>query len=182
VQQYYPVVREIVCLKEYVFLGARVPTAESSGINIFPSNNASQLCLIEELYNVQNATGTLTTDDIFSPQLIVPILTLPQNVTCNNCTKEAYNIINTKYPQDITSHTNSTISNQCGADFLGLPSSFIQLLSVFDLCIQMAKRPQIFHRLQRIAAFPSQVVMSHQGSMYLHPSLGSPFFWRRFCE
>jgi len=97
VQQYYPVVREIACLKD---------------------NNASQLCLIEELYNIQNNTGTLTPDDIYSSQLILPILTLPQNVTCNNCTKEAYNIINTKYPQDITSHTNSTISKQCGADFL----------------------------------------------------------------
>jgi hypothetical protein len=97
VQHYYPVVREIACLKD---------------------NNASQLCIIEELYNIQNNTGTLTPDDIFSSQLILPILTLPQNMTCNNCTKEAYNIIITKYPQDITSHTNSTISKQCGADFL----------------------------------------------------------------
>lgn len=121
VQQYYPVVREIACLKEYVFPGARLFTADCPGINILPSNNASQLCLIEELYNIQNNTGTLTPDDIYSSQLILPILTLPQNVTCNNCTKEAYNIINTKYPQDITSHTNSTISKQCGADFLGLP-------------------------------------------------------------
>jgi hypothetical protein len=141
VQQYYPVVREIVCLKEYVFPGARVPTPESPCINIFPSNNASQLCLIEELYNIQNDTGTLTPAAIFSPQLIVPILTLPQNVTCNNCTKEAYNIIIAKYPQDITSDTNSTISKQCGADFLGLPPSFIRLLYVIDLCLQMGKHP-----------------------------------------
>ena len=111
---------ERVCLSR-----VQVPTADSPGVNIFPSNNASQLCLIEQLYNIQNNTGTLTADDIVSPELIVPILTLPQNVTCNNCTKEAYNIIITKYPQDITSHTNSTISNQCGADFLSLQPSFI---------------------------------------------------------
>lgn len=163
VQKYYPVVREIVCLKEYVFSGARVPTADSPGVNIFTSNNASQLCLIEELYNIQNGTGTpLTTDVIFSPELI-PILTLPQNATCNNCTKEAYNIIITKYPQVITSDTNSSISKQCGADFLSLQPSFIRPLSMVDLCLQMAKHPRVFHRLQRIAAFPSQKVMSHKG-------------------
>ncbi|KAF8274393.1 hypothetical protein EI94DRAFT_681244 [Lactarius quietus] len=96
VQQYYPVVRQVACLKD---------------------NNDNQLCVIDELYNIQNTTGTLSAADIFSLKHIVPILT-SQNVSCNNCTKEAYNTIITQYPQAITSDVNSTISNQCGADFI----------------------------------------------------------------
>jgi len=97
VQEYYPVVRQIACLKD---------------------NNASQLCVIDELYDIQNATGTLSVDEIFSLKTLAPLLTLPQNVKCNNCTKEAYNILLTEAPQAITSDKNSTISKQCGADFL----------------------------------------------------------------
>jgi hypothetical protein len=98
------------------------------GVNILPSNNANQLCVIEELYNIQNLTGTLSADGFFSllPKIIMaglPVLSLPQNVTCNNCTKEAYNIIITEIPQVVTSDVNSLLSAQCGADFLGLPPS-----------------------------------------------------------
>ncbi|KAI9463524.1 hypothetical protein BJY52DRAFT_1252039 [Lactarius psammicola] len=107
VQEYYPVVRQVACLKD---------------------DNANQLCFIEELYSIQNVTGTLSADNVFSlfPKLIaagLPALGLPQNVTCNNCTKEAYNIIISESPQVITSDGNSTLSKQCGADFLGLPPS-----------------------------------------------------------
>jgi hypothetical protein len=95
VQEYYPVVRQIACLKD---------------------NNANQLCLIEELYSIQKVTGTLSAADVIS--YLPGVINLPQNVTCNNCTKEAYNIIITEAPQLITSDGNSTLSNQCGADFL----------------------------------------------------------------
>lgn len=91
------------------------------GVNTLLSNNASQLCVIEELYDIQNSTGTtLSADVIFSLKTVAPLLDLPQNVKCNNCTKEAYNIIINEAPQAITSDENSTISKQCGADFLGL--------------------------------------------------------------
>ncbi|KAI9437738.1 hypothetical protein H4582DRAFT_297466 [Lactarius indigo] len=119
VQEYYPVVRQIACLKD---------------------NNANQLCLIEELYDVQNVTGTLITDNVFSlfPKLIaegLPALGLPQNVTCNNCTKEAYNIIITQTPQAIASDENSTLSKQCGADFLDgkTPAGISQTAAGSDL-------------------------------------------------
>ncbi|KAH9176447.1 hypothetical protein EDB89DRAFT_1941534 [Lactarius sanguifluus] len=119
VQEYYPVVRQIACLKD---------------------NNANQLCLVEELYDVQNVTGTLSADNIFSlfPKLItegLPALGLPQNVTCSNCTKEVYNIIITESPQAITSDENSTLSKQCGADFLDgkTPASISQTAAGSDL-------------------------------------------------
>jgi len=85
----------------------------------FPSNNANQVCVIEELYDIQNVTGTLSADKVFSLFAEgLPVLSLPQTVTCNNCTKEAYNIIITETPRVITSDGNSTLSNRCGADFL----------------------------------------------------------------
>jgi hypothetical protein len=80
---------------------------------------------VDELYSIQNNTGTVDIDNFFTllPQVITagfPVLGLPQNVSCNNCTKEAYNIILANDPQAITSNDNTTISNQCGASFLGM--------------------------------------------------------------
>ncbi|KAH9061390.1 hypothetical protein EDB87DRAFT_1611569 [Lactarius vividus] len=119
VQDYYPVVRQIACLKD---------------------NNVNQLCVIEELYDIQNVTGTLSADNIISlfPKLIaegLPALSLPQNVTCNNCTKEAYNIIITESPQAITSDENSTLLKQCGTDFLDgkTPAGISQTAAGSDL-------------------------------------------------
>jgi hypothetical protein len=137
-----------------------VPTADVHHADILPSNNDNQLCVIDELYDIQNATGTISVDDLFSVNLFAPLLSLPQNVTCNNCTKEAYNILLAEAPQAITSDENSTISTQCGADFLGLPPAFIRLLSIIDLRLQMAKRPRVYHRLRR----PRSTVMDHSVS------------------
>ncbi|KAI0266865.1 hypothetical protein BC834DRAFT_873923 [Gloeopeniophorella convolvens] len=100
VQELYPLVRQIACLKD---------------------DNANQLCIVEELYDLQNATGTLSFNGIVS--LIPKVLTgdtsfLPQNATCSSCNKVAYNIIATQSPQAIDSNSNSTVSKTCGADFL----------------------------------------------------------------
>ncbi|KAH9986529.1 hypothetical protein BJV74DRAFT_718044, partial [Russula compacta] len=101
VQEFYPSVRQIVCLKD---------------------NNTNQLCPVEGLYDIQNATGTISVDNVFSliPQILFVGLPVGQgqNTTCNNCTKAAYNILHSNIPQNITSDDNSTISNQCGASFL----------------------------------------------------------------
>ena len=102
-----------------------VPTADVHYADILPSNNTNELCVIDELYDIQNATGTINADDLFSPNFFGPLLSLPQNVTCSDCTKEAYNILLAEAPQAITSAENSTISNECGADFLGLPPAII---------------------------------------------------------
>jgi len=93
VEEFYPVVRQIACLED---------------------NNANELCIIEELNGIQTVTGTLTIPKLMNGL----VLNLPQNVTCNSCTKEAYNIIITDIPQVITSDDNSTLSNQCGAAFI----------------------------------------------------------------
>lgn len=98
-----------------------------------PSNNTNELCPVEGLYDIQNATGTISVDNVFSliPQIIsggLPV-GVGQNATCNNCTKAAYNILLSNVPQAITSNDNSTISNQCGASFLGPPP--LSIISIY---------------------------------------------------
>ncbi|KAI0253988.1 hypothetical protein BJV78DRAFT_1187757 [Lactifluus subvellereus] len=102
VEQFYPTARQILCLND---------------------TSDKQLCAVDQLYSIQNSTGTITVDNFLSlvPQIItagLPVGDQPQNMSCNNCTKEAYNIILANDPQAITSGANSSISNKCGASFL----------------------------------------------------------------
>jgi len=90
VQQFYPTVRQILCLQD-----------------------TNQLCAVEGLYDIQNKTGTLSLNNIST---IAPFS--EQDVACSNCTKAAYNIILSNDPEVITSSVNSSLSNQCGANFL----------------------------------------------------------------
>src|SRR5712691_2661879 len=83
------------------------------------SNNTGRLCAVDQLYGIQNNTGTVSASNILSflTQVItggLPILGSQQSFTCNNCTKEVYNIVISNVPQAITSSANSSISNQCG--------------------------------------------------------------------
>jgi len=96
VQELYPTVRQVSCLKD---------------------DNASQLCVVEELYSIQNQTGTINANNV--PNIITGgIPSLQNNTTCNSCNKEAYNIVIENVPQLITSSDKSNISNQCGASFI----------------------------------------------------------------
>ncbi|EIM79160.1 uncharacterized protein STEHIDRAFT_69864 [Stereum hirsutum FP-91666 SS1] len=106
VQQYYPTVRQIACLQD-----------------------ANELCVTETLDNVQTSLGTtLTINNIVSlvPQLVSGDSTanttaLLQNVTCSNCGKEAFNVINSTESALLQSSTGSTIvsdlQSQCGSSF-----------------------------------------------------------------
>ncbi|KAI0051804.1 hypothetical protein FA95DRAFT_1554064 [Auriscalpium vulgare] len=116
VEEYYPLAREIACLKD---------------------NSANQLCVTEELTDVQTSTGsTLSVNGITSlvPQLLsggFSSLNLTQSQTCNGCTKTAFNLIGQTYPGIFDSDDNTTISNACGADFLNgaQPSGISQTAS-----------------------------------------------------
>ncbi|KAI0062922.1 hypothetical protein BV25DRAFT_1838024 [Artomyces pyxidatus] len=101
VQSFYPLVREVACLKD---------------------DSANELCVTEELNALQSAVGSLTINTITGliPKVLAggfSSLNLPNNATCNSCTKEAYNLINSQMPSIISSDDNSTISSSCGADF-----------------------------------------------------------------
>ncbi|KAH9978545.1 hypothetical protein BGW80DRAFT_1557235 [Lactifluus volemus] len=102
VQRLYPIARQIVCLND---------------------TSDHQLCAVDQLYDIQNKSGTVSVDSLIPilPQLLtagLPVYGLPQNLSCTNCTKEAYNIIIVNDPLAITSGANSSISSQCGASFI----------------------------------------------------------------
>ncbi|KAH8119452.1 hypothetical protein DFH11DRAFT_446923 [Phellopilus nigrolimitatus] len=100
VQQSYPTVREIACLKE-------------------SSNNT--LCVTDLLTDVQNEKGTLSLQAMVSelPQLVVGG-SLPSYITCSDCVKQAYNVLKSDQPSVVASETSVTnaLQSQCGADFL----------------------------------------------------------------
>ncbi|KZT00475.1 uncharacterized protein LAESUDRAFT_666091, partial [Laetiporus sulphureus 93-53] len=96
-QQYYPTVREIAC---------------------FTCNNTR--CVTETLDNLQTVTGTITKANAIDIGVSIAngTIKLPSNVTCTNCTKEAYNLVEENHPNLITSGINNTIVNQCGSSFV----------------------------------------------------------------
>ncbi|KXN81791.1 hypothetical protein AN958_03717 [Leucoagaricus sp. SymC.cos] len=93
VQQYYPTVRKVVCLQD---------------------NNNN--CLVQTLQNIETVTGPLTVNNISNIIQMTMLSGLPSNVTCTNCTKAAYNIINTDVPS-IVSDASPAIQSTCGSSF-----------------------------------------------------------------
>ncbi|KAJ6625512.1 hypothetical protein B0H10DRAFT_2001654 [Mycena sp. CBHHK59/15] len=94
VEQYYPTARQIVCLTD-------------SGTN----------CVTQTLTNIQNILGTLSLNNIGT--IITTALsttTIPSNVTCTDCTKEAYNILNKNFPSLVSSEA-SAVQSECGSSF-----------------------------------------------------------------
>jgi len=101
VQQAYPTVRQLVCLSD-------------------TTNGNNTLCITETLTNLQSTVGTLNASEVENlvnqaSQGNVP--NIPASVLCSNCTKEAYNIINTNYPGLINSDDVNDVVNECGSSF-----------------------------------------------------------------
>ncbi|KAJ7178407.1 hypothetical protein C8R43DRAFT_457182 [Mycena crocata] len=107
VQQYYPTVRKVVCLTD-------------SGTN----------CVTQTLTNVQAILGTLSLDNVggvIEKAVTTTASSIPSNVTCTNCIKEAFNIVNADFPS-MASSASSAIQSECGADFIDgkSPSGIVQ--------------------------------------------------------
>jgi len=92
VQEAYPTVRDVACLKD-----------------------GSTNCVTETLTNVQSVIGTLSLTNL-EALMVSTNISLPSNVTCTNCTKAAYNTINTGFPGLLDSE-NSTLQSKCGSSF-----------------------------------------------------------------
>ena len=89
------------------------------------STSANQLCVTEVLTGIQDTIGTLSVNNLIS---LVPKLlsgsgsldsTVPKNVTCSSCAKQAYNTLNNGFPNLFTSDDKSAIQNECGTSFTG---------------------------------------------------------------
>ncbi|KDR75769.1 hypothetical protein GALMADRAFT_248455 [Galerina marginata CBS 339.88] len=91
IQQYYPTVRQVVCLKD-----------------------GDTNCITQTLTNVQNIVGTLSLTNIIKLASTSP--DLPANVTCTNCVKAAYNIVGQNIPS-LVSDSAPALQSQCGASF-----------------------------------------------------------------
>jgi len=105
VQQYYPTVRKVVCLKE-----------------------GNTNCITQTLTNLQNTVGTLSISNIANLTTALQSPNVPQNVSCTNCIKAATNIIRTDMPGLLN---DQSLQTQCGASFTdgATPSGISQTAS-----------------------------------------------------
>lgn len=111
VQQAYPTVRQVACLKD--------------------NGNSSQLCVTETLTNIQTSTGTLSksaVEQLVSQAMQGSLPNVPSSALCTDCTKEAFNIIKEDYPGLVNNNVESVVSNECGASFIdgSAPSAISQ--------------------------------------------------------
>jgi hypothetical protein len=94
VEQYYATARKIICLTD-------------SGTN----------CVTETLTNIQSILGTLSLSNIGTVIAnAVSTTSIPSNITCSNCIKEAYNVLNGDFPSTAASLA-SELTSECGANF-----------------------------------------------------------------
>ncbi|TFK44825.1 hypothetical protein BDQ12DRAFT_661487 [Crucibulum laeve] len=103
IQQYYPTVRQVVCLKD-----------------------GDTNCITQTLTNIEQATGTLSISNIFSI-IANPPANIPSNISCTNCVKAAYNIIRKDF-SSLVSDSDSTLQQQCGSSFTdgATPSGIVE--------------------------------------------------------
>jgi hypothetical protein len=92
VQQYYPTARKVVCLKD-----------------------GDANCISKTLGDVETTLGTLSLANIVK-LVISPPNNLPNNITCTNCVKAAYNVLGQDVPS-LVSDTAPALQERCGADF-----------------------------------------------------------------
>ncbi|KAJ7924937.1 hypothetical protein B0H13DRAFT_1976805 [Mycena leptocephala] len=94
VEQYYATARKIICLTD-------------SGTN----------CIVQTLSNIQSILGTLSISNIGDViEKAFTTTSLPTNITCSNCVKEAFNVLNTDFPST-ASTLSSGLNSECGSSF-----------------------------------------------------------------
>ncbi|KIK67286.1 hypothetical protein GYMLUDRAFT_238595 [Collybiopsis luxurians FD-317 M1] len=107
VQQFYPTVRQVVCLKD-----------------------GNTNCITETLTNIQTAIGSNLTLTNVEGLISSGNVSLPANVTCTNCIKAAYSTVNSAFPGLIGSDQ-SALQQQCGSSFTDgtIPSGIVESAS-----------------------------------------------------
>ncbi|KAJ7091263.1 hypothetical protein C8R44DRAFT_891660 [Mycena epipterygia] len=105
-QQFYPTARKIVCLTD-------------SGTN----------CITQTLTNIQAILGTLSISNVGEviENAFTTSTNIPSNITCTNCVKEAYNVLNGDFPSTASSAA-SPLQSECGSSFLdgSAPSGIVE--------------------------------------------------------
>jgi len=97
VEQFYPTVRNILCLKD---------------------NSANQLCVTETLNNLESVIGTFSASDLSDIGSIVEkIIGGAKNVACTNCTKAMFALASTSQVSLLTQAVDG-VDAICGANFI----------------------------------------------------------------
>lgn len=99
VQEFYPAVRQAVCLKD-------------------TQNNT--LCATELLTDLQTSLGvTLSVNGIIKlvPQIASGSVTIPSDIECSDCVKGVYNIVQQQVPSLVQGTVASGVASACGASF-----------------------------------------------------------------
>ncbi|KAF7306160.1 hypothetical protein HMN09_00771300 [Mycena chlorophos] len=108
VEQYYSVARQMLCLKDN----------GDSGTN----------CLVQTLTNLQNTYGTFSVSGLSTTLAnIEGAKSFPANITCTNCLKEAYNLLNESFPATAGTFE-SEVNSVCGSNFTdgSAPSNIVE--------------------------------------------------------
>ena len=82
----------------------------------------NELCVTEFLTGVEGTTGNLTLANIEALGTNLASgssLNLPSNVTCSNCVKAAYSIVNKDFAGLVPSGVSSYFQSTCGSSFTG---------------------------------------------------------------
>jgi len=120
------------------------------------------LCVTEFLTDLQNIIGPLSINNIVSTVTAIvegkETVTIPQNVTCNDCTTAAWATIRQDFPA-LAQDTDVTgpLSNQCGASFINAtpPKDIIQSSGTASSSSGAALGMRVsFERLSAVAAVP----------------------------
>ena len=81
--------------------------------------SGSSFCVTKELQAFETAVGQTLSLDTIVTLILNPPTSLSSNVTCTNCVKEAYNIIKKDIPSAASLVDESSITEECGASFVG---------------------------------------------------------------
>ncbi|KAF9024844.1 hypothetical protein BDZ89DRAFT_954353, partial [Hymenopellis radicata] len=93
VQEAYPTVRKVVCLKD-----------------------GDTYCVTETLNNLQTSLGTTLSLSNIVSLFGSDDTQIPSNITCSDCSKAAYSIVKADYPA-LVSDDESDVQAECGASF-----------------------------------------------------------------
>ena len=109
VQQYYPTVRELVCLEEYDILLIQINCI----LTLDHSGNTN--CITQTLTNIQNTVGSVITGSVPFMTGAESLSNLPTNISCTNCLKAMYNTL----PSSVEAGIMAPLQSHCGASFVG---------------------------------------------------------------
>ena len=88
------------------------------------TSNSNTLCITETLNNLQPYTGDLTITNLESYVSTImsggSIPNIPSNVTCTDCVKGVYSVLNSGLGSFLPSTISSYFQSTCGASFTGM--------------------------------------------------------------